>query len=160
MNHSLLRRTLSGHLSVLALGAAFAGHANAADAQPVQHGVSEVTRAWVESVESADIDTVIRMHPKAMTGFPATDNQVDGLAMVEAYRGMFAKYRAHATIQDGRYLRTGNLMVSWGLFVLELKPRDGGETIVVKGRFSDMARKTPTGWQYLVDHASVLPKLP
>lgn len=159
MNHSLLRRTLA-FLPLLLLGAAFAGAASAAHAQPVQNGISEVTRAWVASVESGDIDTVIRMHPEVMTGFPATDNQVDGLAMVEAYRNMFARYRAHATIQDGHYLRTGDLMVSWGLFMLELKPREGGETIVVKGRFSDVARKTPTGWQYLLDHASVLPKLP
>lgn len=157
MNHSLLRRTLSAPFFVLALCAALAGPASA---QPVHDGVSESTLAWQKSVDSADMEAVIRMHPAAMTAFPMTDVQVDGRAMVESYRALFARYRAQATITDGHYLRSGGLLMSWGLFSLTLQPRDGGEKIVLNGRYSDIARKTPTGWQYLLDHASALPQLP
>jgi ketosteroid isomerase-like protein len=156
MKHTLVRRALAP-LLVLAVAA---GNAAAAPAPAVQNGISESTRAWMASVESGDMATVTRMHPAAMTGFPMTDNQADGQAMTEAYRAMFAKYRAHATVEDGHYLRSGDLLMSWGRFSLELKPRDGGETMVLKGRYSDIAHKTPTGWHYLLDHASVLPKLP
>jgi uncharacterized protein (TIGR02246 family) len=45
---------------------------------------------------------------------------------------------------------------AWGLWTMSATPREGGDRVVMKGRFLDLSVKTKDGWKYLVDHASML----
>jgi len=151
-------------VSLLMLGC---GTAQAAGKQPkirppvVHDGVSEPVETWRRALEAGDLETMIRLNPQTTYAYTPTDNVLHGTdAIVGGYRETFAKYRVHASIQDAHYLQAGNLVISWGRFTLDLHPRAGGDVIQTKGRFTDLATRSANGWQYVVDHASVMPNAP
>lgn len=136
---------------------------HAASAPPVvQDGSSPAVVAWKHAVETADIDAIERMNPPGATAYTLADEVLKGTRAIAAgYRIMFDRYDASATVDDAHFIRTGDLLISWGLFSLSLQPRDaagGAVATVIKGRFSDVARLEAGRWVYVVDHASASPK--
>jgi len=151
-------RYLSLPLLALALATA---HAAPPAPDVVHDGPSEAVEAWVRAVDHADIDAIERMNPATAVAYTPSDNVLKGTeAIAGGYRGVFARYHAHATVRDAQYIRSGKLLASWGLFTLDLQPREGGDTVHLEGRFSDVAVRGADGWRYIVDHASSMPKTP
>ena len=50
---------------------------------------------------------------------------------------------------------SGDLAAAWGLFTIKAVPADGGEAVVFKGRYMDVAKSFDGSWLYVADHASV-----
>jgi uncharacterized protein (TIGR02246 family) len=49
----------------------------------------------------------------------------------------------------------GDTAITWGLFTMKIMPKDGGEAIVMQGRYTDVSRNIDGKWLYVFDHASV-----
>ncbi|MDK2126401.1 YybH family protein [Parachitinimonas caeni] len=148
-------------ISILA-ALALAAPALASQKAPVQikDGLSEPVRAWSRAVEAGDTQALARMNPASTTVFGLDKMVVRGTQnIVASYGGMFKQYQARVTIRDAHYIASGNLVHSWGLFSLRLEPHEGGEAVIVEGRFSDIASRVNGEWQYILDHAS-FPKTP
>ena len=136
-------------LALLSAGAAFAQ-------QPkVQNGISEPVKQWSKAVETGDAKAIGRMNVPSTIAYVPNAMVAQGDAITAGYAGMFDKYNAKVEIKDAHYLQSGALMNSWGLYVLTLTPKAGGDTIRMEGRFSDLAVKNKGQWQYIVDHASL-----
>lgn len=156
-----LRRTTLRHIAAALIGStAPLLPAHAADPVKVSTGPSEAVQAWTRAVESGDLRALERMHGAATllygTDAMATRGARD---IVAGYAGLFEKFRIAVNVDDAHFVRAGPLLASWGLFTLTLTPRAGGEPVVVRGRFSDLAQRIDGRWQYIVDHAS-LPSKP
>lgn len=123
---------------------------------PVVPGVSDPVKAWTKAVESGDVDALRRMYSDK-TDVYSTDAMVThGTDRILAgYIAMFEKFTSQVAIEDAHYIKQGNIVVSWGLYSLTLTPRAGGNSFVVRGRFTDVATKINGHWQYLMDHASL-----
>lgn len=126
----------------------------------VIQGISAPVQTWSRAVEAGDGDALSRMNPESTTVYPPDAMIARGTKnIVAGYLGMFAKFNAKVQIKDAHYMQQGKLVASWGLYTLTLVPKEGGQPIVINGRFSDLAVQAGDGWQYIVDHAS-LPSKP
>jgi ketosteroid isomerase-like protein len=127
----------------------------AAGSPHVKQGLSEPVKAWSRAVEAGDVQAITRMNPDQTVVYGLSEMQTKGTKnIVAGYAGMFDKYQAKVLIEEAQYIEEGSFTHSWGLFTLFLTPKAGGDVVVVKGRFSDIAKKVNGQWQYVMDHAS------
>lgn len=157
------RGAAAAALLTLAAGLGTALPSQAAGDAPgvkVTQGISAPVQAWSRAVEAGDGAALARMNPESTVVYPPDAMIARGTKnIVAGYLGMFAKFNTKVQIQDAHYVQQGKLVVSWGLYTLTLVPKDGGQSIVLNGRFTDLALQAGDGWQYIVDHAS-LPSKP
>lgn len=148
-------------VAILLLTAAACTSAVAGDRPLVRSGLSGPVRAWTRAVEAGDLAAIIQMHDEDTIAFP-TDAMVKkgARAIIAGYESMFAAYTVSVQITDPHYIETRDVVHTWGLYTLTLKPRNGGPDQVVRGRFSDIARRVNGGWRYIMDHASLSPSPP
>lgn len=143
----------------LCLAAFVAGPAFAAEMPPVHDGISPPAAAWARAMEAGDLAALARMHDGATTTYPPKTREVDGAAAImKGYADLLAQYRVQVATRDAHWIEVPPLVVSWGLTTLTLHPKAGGTDVVSRTRFTDAAVKTPTGWRYVIDHASVQPQ--
>lgn len=122
----------------------------------IQSGVSVPVRSWVRAVENGDEQAIARMNSDNALAYVPDAMVLKGRAAIAAaYRGMFGKFSAKVSIDDAYYIEGDNVIHSWGLYTLTLTPKTGGNTVVMSGRFSDIAVRADDGWQYVMDHASL-----
>ena len=76
-------------------------------------------------------------------------------AFFDVYDGFSA-----ALMQKGEHALSKSSHAAWGLWTMAAMPTGGGEETVWNGRFLDVSVKTPEGWRYIVDHASLLAPAP
>jgi ketosteroid isomerase-like protein len=50
---------------------------------------------------------------------------------------------------------SGDLAAAWGLFTITAVPVGGGEAVIFKGRYMDVAKNFDGSWLYVADHASM-----
>jgi ketosteroid isomerase-like protein len=157
------RRAAAATLITLAAGLVATPSSQASESSAgvkVIQGISAPVQAWSRAVEAGDGDAIARMNPESTTVYPPDAMIARGTKNIAAgYLGMFAKFNTKVQIKDAYYVQQGKLVASWGLYTLTLVPKEGGQPIVVNGRFSDLAVPVGNGWQYIVDHAS-LPSKP
>ncbi len=152
--HSLSRVLLAGIVASACLQPV--AQARPAGDGQVQQGVSETVAQWRSAVEAGNLPALGRLYgPNSIVYAPDAFQLKGREAIAAAYAGMFDKYTAQVEIKDARYLRAGPLLHSWGLYVLTLTPKAGGEALRMEGRFSDLAQREAGQWRYIVDHASL-----
>ncbi|WP_161981811.1 DUF4440 domain-containing protein [Streptomyces sp. TM32] len=121
--------------------------------------MSEPVKAWRKAVEEGDLNAITRMHGPETIVFPVDRLVVKGTqGNVKSYAELFKKYDVGVKIEDARYINSDRTVTSWGMFTLTLKPKNGGETTITRGRFTDVVKWVggpKPGWCYIVDHASV-----
>ncbi len=142
-----------------ALACALAVAASPAVAQDA--GAKTVDTAWSKAMLAGDVDAVVACYaPDAVLWLPFAPKAVGTQQIRDAYAGMLsANTVVGATITNASYETRQDLSTGWGEFVLTLKAKKpDGATIVMKGRFVDVARQMNGRWVYVADQASTDPE--
>jgi uncharacterized protein (TIGR02246 family) len=128
--------------------------ANAADA-----GAQIVDAAWISAIKANDIDAVMKCYaPDAIMWLPDAPTARGAKAIRAAYEGLLsANTVKDATLSEVTYRTVGKASLAWGNFSLTLVPKAGGDQVVMKGRFTEVAERRGGKWVYIVDHASAEP---
>jgi uncharacterized protein (TIGR02246 family) len=128
--------------------------ANAADT-----GAQIVDAAWISAIKANDIDAVMKCYaPDAIMWLPDAPTARGAKAIRAAYEGLLsANTVKDATLSEVTYRTVGKASLAWGNFSLTLVPKAGGDQVVMKGRFTEIAERRGGKWVYIVDHASAEP---
>jgi uncharacterized protein (TIGR02246 family) len=128
--------------------------ANAADS-----GAQIVDAAWISAIKANDIDAVMKCYaPDAIMWLPDAPTARGSKAIRAAYEGLLsANTVKDATLSEVTYRTVGKASLAWGNFSLTLVPKAGGDQVVMKGRFTEVAERRGGKWVYIVDHASAEP---
>ncbi len=148
-----MRRTI---LPVLACVLGFAAAAALAD-----DGAKSVDAAWLKAMKANDVNALVACYaPDAVMWFPDAPARGE-TAIRAAYTGFLgANTVVDAALIDAVYNTSGGISTSWGHFTMTLKPKAGGDNVVLKGRFMSVSKKTGGQWRYVADIASNEPAPP
>ena len=147
------RRILPG----LALALGFATAAMAAE-----EGGKIVDAAWLKAIKANDLDAVLACYaPDAVLWLPDDPEARGEKAIRAAYTSLLsANTVVDASLTNAVYHPYLDVSTQWGNFTLVLKPKAGGDNVVLKGRFMSAAKKTGGRWLYVADIASAEPPPP
>jgi uncharacterized protein (TIGR02246 family) len=140
--------------------AAAIGFVSAAAAE--ESGTKAVDAAWMKAMKANDIDAVLACYaPDAVMWFPEAPEARGSAAIRNIYAGYFAAYTvSDVTLPNTAYQTSGDLSAGWGDYVMTLMPKKGGDSVVLKGRFTGVSKKIGGKWVYVSDHASPTPPPP
>ncbi len=94
----------------------------------------------------------------AVLWFPGAPEARGARAIGDAYAGFLGDMRVQEVeISDAVHQTSGDQSAGWGHFTMKLQPKKGGESVVMKGRFTEVAKKIGGRWLYVADHASADP---
>jgi ketosteroid isomerase-like protein len=138
-------------LPVLACVLGFAAAAALAD-----DGAKSVDAAWLKAMKANDVNALVACYaPDAVMWFPDAPEARGEKAIRAAYTGFLgANTVVDAALTDAVYNTSGDISTSWGHFTMTLKPKAGGDNVVLKGRFMSVSKKTSGQWKYVADIAS------
>ena len=92
----------------------------------------------------------------------ATNFAVDSMigtgpdAVRESWGGFFAAFKVlDATLSEMHEEVSGDMAAAWGLFSITAQPVEGGEPVVMNGRYMDVSKNFDGKWLYVADHASL-----
>ena len=96
--------------------------------------------------------------PDAVLWLPGTPMLSGRDAIREGYAGFFAAYDIRsASVTDLGSHADGDTVTHWGYYELVMVPKEGGDEITDRGRYTDVSRRIDGKWLYIVDHASSEP---
>ncbi len=138
------------------------GLAAAATVGAAEEGGKGVDAAWLKAVKANDVDALVACYwPDAVMWLPDAPEARGEKAIRAAYAGLLgANTVVDASLADAVYQTSGDLSTAWGHFTLVLKPKAGGDNIVLKGRFLNVSKKSGGQWRYAADLASAEPPPP
>jgi uncharacterized protein (TIGR02246 family) len=126
-----------------------------------QDGAKGVDAKWVKAFKAQDAVAVAALYaPDAVLWFPGTPEAKGKDAIQKTYQGFFDAYAVVDASLDAAQQTNGDLSSAWGHYVLTVKPKKGGDNVVLKGRYLDTAKKVGGQWVYVADHASAEPEPP
>jgi uncharacterized protein (TIGR02246 family) len=74
----------------------------------------------------------------------------------DSWNAFFSVYTIKEVGLSDTHMETfGDTAAAWGLFSMKVEPVTGGDSIEMRGRFMDVAKKVDGNWLYIADHASV-----
>jgi uncharacterized protein (TIGR02246 family) len=125
-------------------------------------GAKAVDMAWAKGMKANDLEAVVVCYaPDAVMWLPDAAEAKGIKAIRDTYTGFFAAYSiADVAFPGAVYQTSGDLSAGWGDFTLTLQPKKGGDPVVMKGRFTEVAKKIGGKWLYVADHASADPPPP
>ncbi len=124
-------------------------------------GARGVDEAWKKAMLAGDVDGVMACYaPDAVLWLPFAPKAVGAKEIRDAYAGMLAANTVvDVTFSNTAYETRQDLSAGWGQFVMTLKSKKpDGRTVVMTGRFTDVARKANGRWAYVADQASADPE--
>jgi len=138
------------------------GLALSAAALAEEGGAKSVDAAWLKAIKANDIEAIVACYaPDAVLWLPDAPEARGTKAIRETYAGLLGVNSvADATLTNAVYQTAGDLSTAWGNFTLTFKPKKGGDTVVMKGRFTSVSKKAGGKWQYVADLASAEPPPP
>lgn len=127
-----------------------------------EDGAKSVDARWLKAMKANDIDALVDCYaPDAVMWLPDTPEARGTKGIRDAYAGLLgANTVVDATITNAVYQTSGDLSTAWGNFTLTLKPKKGGDTVLMKGRFASASKKAGGTWRYVADLASTDPPPP
>lgn len=122
-------------------------------------GAQAVDEAWLKAVGANDLDAVVACYSKdAVLWLPGAPEAKGSEAIRKTYTALLSPNTVTGvTFTNTHYETAGNLSVGWGDFSLTLAPKAGGDSVVLSGRFTVVAKQEDGKWVYIVDHASSRP---
>lgn len=119
-------------------------------------GAQDIDEAWMKAVAANDLEAVMACYSQdAVMWLPGAPEARGHDAIRSSYAELFeANTVTDVTVTNTHYETSGDLSVGWGDFALTLSPKAGGEPVVLKGRFTEIARGEDGKWAYIADHAS------
>jgi len=147
---------------ILPLLACVFGLAAAATVAAAEEGAKDVDAAWLKAVKANDVDALVACYwPDAVLWLPDAPEARGEKAIRATYAGLLgANSVVDASITNAVYQTSGDLSTAWGHFTLVLKPKAGGDNVVLKGRFLSVSKKSGGKWRYAADLASAEPPPP
>jgi uncharacterized protein (TIGR02246 family) len=127
-----------------------------------EEGVKAIDAAWANAMKTGDLEAVTACYaPDAVLWLPDAPEARGAKAIREAYVGFLGAWSvADVAFFNTVYQTSGDLSTAWGDFALTLEPKKGGDRVVMKGRFTAVAKKVGGRWLYVADHASTDPPPP
>ena len=112
---------------------------------------------FMAALRSNDIDGLAACYTADATNFAIDSMSGTGPESVRAsWGGFFEAFTVTAAeLSDEHMEVSGGLAAAWGLFTITAVPAGGGEAVVFKGRYMDVAKNLDGSWLYVADHASV-----
>src|SRR5262245_42829913 len=143
-------------LGVAALAVASLGsRAAAAD----EGGVQAVDAAWEKAIEANDLEAVVDCYASdAVAWLPDSPELKGAEAIRQSYKDLLAANTIKdASFSETHYTTVGERSVGWGRISITLVPKGSDKSVVVMGRFTEVAERRSGRWVYVVDHASAEP---
>jgi len=112
---------------------------------------------FLAALRAGDVDGIAACYTEDAANFtPDTMVGYGPQSARDSWGGMLEHYRVVSVeLSDQHMVQSGDLAAAWGLFKMTLEPRDGGDPVVMEGRYSDVSRPIGGRWLYIADHASV-----
>ena len=139
--------TLAGGL-LLAIAPALYGQSRPSD----EAGLTRLRQAYLSAYNSGDVAAMQPLYVEEAIRMPyGAPEQVGREAILSYYRNSFASRRfdpeLRFEVNEVRLLREGAL--ERGHYMETLRPRDGGQTLLERGKYVTLARRMPDGsWRY------------
>lgn len=139
--------TLSLLLLLFVCGGAFAA----------EKGLNPAGEAFVKAIKANDLEAVVALYAPDAVLYPPDAMAAHGTEEIrKSYAGLLNTFTVQdITVADAWHEMHGNVAFGWGLFTFTLKPKAGGDVVVMNGRFTDFSKKVGAKWLYTADHASV-----
>ena len=115
--------------------------------------------AWMKAMKANDLSAVVALYaPDAVMWFPEAPEARGTEAIRKTYAGYFDAYTvADVALTNVTHQTSGDLDANWGNYVFDLRPKKGGDPVVLKGRFVAVMKKIGGKWLLVADHASATP---
>jgi len=141
-------------IGVLGIGAL--ALASAASAQDTP---KDADAAWMKAMKANDLGAVVALYaPDAVMWFPEAPEARGADAIRKTYAGYFDAYTvADVALTNVTHQTSGDLDANWGNYMFDLRPKKGGDPVVLKGRFVAVMKKIGGRWLLVADHASATP---
>ena len=150
----MIRKLWIGVLGIGALALASAVFA--------QDTPQDADAAWMKAMKANDLGAVVALYaPDAVMWLPEALEARGSEAIRRTYAGYFDAYRvADAQLTNVTHQTSGDLDGNWGYYMFDLRPKKGGDPVVLKGRFVTVMKKIGGRWLLVADHASATPAPP
>jgi len=112
---------------------------------------------FMAALRANDIEGLVMCYTADATNFAISSMSGTGPESVRAsWGGFFEAFTVTAAELTDEHLEvSGDLAAAWGLFTITAVPAGGGDAVVIKGRYMDVAKNFDGNWLYIADHASV-----
>lgn len=122
-----------------------------------ESGPQRLQEAFLRAILAGDAADIGQLYAADAINYTIDDMVIKGRAgIVESWARLFEGSEVtEAVIFDDTHEVHGDTAVAWGLWRMILRPKDGGESATIEGRFMDISRRIDGVWMYVVDHASV-----
>jgi uncharacterized protein (TIGR02246 family) len=129
------------------------------EARGQDSGAESVDAAWMKAMKTNDGEAVAACYASdAVLWFPNSPEARGAKAIHDAYAGFLGDMTVeNVAVSKTVYQTSGDLSTGWGNFTLTVRPKKGGDAVVMQGRFIDVAKRIDGRWLYVADHASLEP---
>lgn len=137
-----------------------AGMASPAWAQESPQALAD---AFVAAVVAEDAEALANLYTEDADSYdPSGAVQKGRLEIAAAWQSFFDGYDGFSAslTKKGEHALSKTSHAAWGLWTMAATAPGAAEETVWNGRFLDVSVKTPEGWRYIVDHASMLAPAP
>jgi ketosteroid isomerase-like protein len=119
-------------------------------------GIQSVDTAWVKAMKTNDVEAATACYAAdAVMWLPDAPEARGAKAIHDAYAGFLGEMSVeNAAISNAVFETAGDWSSGWGNFTMTLRPKKGGDAIVMQGRFTAVAKRVGDRWLYVADHAS------
>jgi ketosteroid isomerase-like protein len=119
-------------------------------------GAQALDAAWIKAMKTNDVEAAAACYAAdAALWLPGAAEARGAKAIHDAYAGLLGEMSVeNVVIADAVYESSGDWSSGWGHFTLTLRPKKGGDRIVMQGRFTEVAKRVGDRWFYVADHAS------
>lgn len=134
----------------------------AAAASAEDTGAAAVDARWAAAIKANDLEAIVACYaPDAVMWLPDAPEARGEKAIRDFYKGLLTGNTVKdVAFSNTHYDSAQNPSVGWGDVVVTFQPKSGGPPMVMKGRFTVIAKRREGQWVYVVDHASSAPEKP
>ena len=125
-------------------------------------GSRGLDQSWRKAMLAGDVEAVAANYADdAVMWLPNMPEARGGKAIRDAYAALFKDYTVtDVALANSVYETWQNVSTGWGNFTMTLQPRAGGAPVVMKGRYTEVAKQIKGKWLYVADQASADPAPP
>lgn len=124
-----------------------------------QESPKALQEAFAAAIVAEDAQALANLYTEDADSYdPSGAVQKGRLEIAAAWQAFFDGFDGFAASlnQKGEHAPTKTSHAAWGFWTMAATAPGAAEETVWNGRFLDVSVKTPEGWRYIVDHASML----
>ncbi len=128
-----------------------------------QESPKALQAAFVAAIVAEDAEALANLYTEDADSYdPSGTVQKGRLEIAATWQSFFDSFDGFSASlnQKGELAMSKDSHAAWGLWTMAATAPGATEETVWNGRFLDVSVKTPEGWRYIVDHASMLAPAP